>query len=76
MEFLRQSAMCHGDITVTSFKWLHDQQGHVIEPTTKEGALHRCVKWEGISAWAQKRRVNLFDHNLLVPEGGNVEKYE
>lgn len=68
--------MCHGDITVTSFKWLHDARGHVIEPTTKEGALHQCVKWEGISGWAQKRRVNLFDPKLLVPEGGHVEKPE
>lgn len=60
--------MCHGDTTVTSFKWLHDAEGHAIEPTTKEGALHRCVKWDSIQTWARSRRVDLFDPHLLVPE--------
>ncbi|KAI0187900.1 hypothetical protein EV127DRAFT_435571 [Xylaria flabelliformis] len=68
LEFIRQAAMCHGDITVTSFKWLHDRDGHVIEPTTKEGALHQCVRWDTLSGWAKSRRVDLFDPNLLVPE--------
>ncbi|KAI1460523.1 hypothetical protein F4805DRAFT_478904 [Annulohypoxylon moriforme] len=68
LEFIRQSAMCHGDITVTSFRWLHDAQGRVVEPTTKEGALHQCVNWDKLSQWAKTRRVNLFDKNLLVPE--------
>jgi hypothetical protein len=53
---------------VTSFKWLHDAQGHAVEPTTKEGALHRCVKWDSLQAWAMSRRVDLFDPHLLVPE--------
>jgi hypothetical protein len=66
--------MCHGDPTVTSFKWLHDAQGHAIEPTTKEGALHRCVKWDSIQTWARSRRVDLFNPHLLAPEhaGGNA----
>ncbi|KAI1427095.1 hypothetical protein F5Y12DRAFT_738613 [Xylaria sp. FL1777] len=68
LEFIRQAAMCHGDITVTSFKWLHDADGQVIEPTTKEGALHKCVRWDTLSDWAKSRRVDLFDPNLLVPE--------
>ncbi|KAH6854703.1 hypothetical protein B0I37DRAFT_349988 [Chaetomium sp. MPI-CAGE-AT-0009] len=68
LEFLRQASMCHGDVTVTSFKWLHDAQGHAIEPTTKEGALHRCVKWDNLQTWARSRRVDLFDPHLLVPE--------
>ncbi|KAI0907414.1 hypothetical protein F4824DRAFT_391668 [Ustulina deusta] len=69
LEFIRQAAVCHGDITITSFKWLHDAAGHVIEPTTKEGALHRCVRWDRLSDWAKSRRVDLFDPNLLRPEG-------
>ncbi|KXX74311.1 hypothetical protein MMYC01_209346 [Madurella mycetomatis] len=68
LQFLRQAAMCHGDIAVTSFKWLHDAEGHVIETTTKEGALHRCVKWDNLRAWARSRRVDLFDPNLLDSE--------
>lgn len=68
LEFVRQAAMCHGDVTATSFKWLHDSQGHVIEPTTKEGALHKCVKWDSISRWTKSRRIDLFDPNLFAPE--------
>ncbi|KAI0381218.1 hypothetical protein F5Y04DRAFT_281192 [Hypomontagnella monticulosa] len=68
LEFIRQAAMCHGDVTTTSFKWLHDSQGNVIEPTTKEGALHKCVKWDSISRWARSRRVDLFDPSTLAPE--------
>ena len=69
LEFARQSAMCHGDTTMTGFKWLHDSAGRVVEPTTREGAVHQCVNWEKLSGWAQERRVNLFDPKLLVPEG-------
>ncbi|KAI0465719.1 hypothetical protein F4859DRAFT_500059 [Xylaria cf. heliscus] len=68
IEFIRQSAMCHGDTTVTPFKWLHDADGKVIEPTTKEGVLHRCVNWDRLSDWAKSRRVDLFDQNLLMLE--------
>ncbi|KAK5632734.1 hypothetical protein RRF57_008448 [Xylaria bambusicola] len=60
--------MCHGDVTVTPFKWLHDANGHVIEPTTKEGALHQCVNWDKIASWTESRRVDLFDPDLLVLE--------
>lgn len=69
LEFARQSAMCHGDTTMTGFKWLHDSTGRVVEPTTREGAVHQCVNWEKLSGWAQGRRVNLFDPKLLVLEG-------
>ncbi|KAF2969098.1 hypothetical protein GQX73_g4495 [Xylaria multiplex] len=68
LEFIRQAAMCHGDITVTPFKWLHDAAGKVTEPTTQEGALHRCVRWDKLSSWAKSRRVDLFDPKLLKPE--------
>ncbi|KAI0152985.1 hypothetical protein GGR57DRAFT_503118 [Xylariaceae sp. FL1272] len=68
IEFIRQTAICHGDITVTSFKWLHDANGKVIEPTTKEGAMHRCVQWDKLSSWAKSRSVDLFDSSLLEPE--------
>lgn len=66
LEFIRQSAMCHGDITITAFRWLHDASGRIVEPTTKEGALHQCVKWNRLSDWAKSRRVDLYDRNLLV----------
>ncbi|TGJ78165.1 hypothetical protein E0Z10_g10597 [Xylaria hypoxylon] len=68
LEFIRQSSVCHGDITVAGFKWLHDGAGQVVEPTTKEGALHRCVQWDRLTTWAKSRRVDLFDPDLLKPE--------
>ncbi|KAI2642060.1 hypothetical protein GGS21DRAFT_486918 [Xylaria nigripes] len=68
IEFIRQASVCHGDITLTSFKWLHDANGRAVEPTTKEGALHQCVQWDSLSDWAKSRRLDLFDPNLLVPE--------
>lgn len=60
--------MCHGDTTVSSFEWLHDAHGKVVEPTTQEGALHRCVNWDRLSGWAKSRRVDLFDKDLLARE--------
>ncbi|PQE23638.1 tat pathway signal sequence protein [Rutstroemia sp. NJR-2017a BVV2] len=64
LELLRQAAICKGDISVTSYKWL--KQGNNIEPTTLEGAPHQCINWDKLSSWAEERSVNLFDPNLLV----------
>ncbi|KAJ8065328.1 hypothetical protein OCU04_006018 [Sclerotinia nivalis] len=64
LELLRQSAVCKGDISVTTYKWL--KKGDNIEPTTLEGAPHQCVNWARLSSWAEERSVNLFDPKLLV----------
>ena len=66
IELLRQAAICKGDTSVTSFKWLRN---NTSEPTTKEGVLHRCVNWDQLSGWARERRVDLFNPGLLVREG-------
>ncbi|KAI8962776.1 hypothetical protein F5Y11DRAFT_347130 [Daldinia sp. FL1419] len=65
LELVRQTAICHGDVTPTLFKWLHNSEGRAIEPTTKEGALHKCVKWDSISKWAISRRIDLFEPDVL-----------
>lgn len=62
LELLRQAVICKGDVSVTPFKWL----GNTLEPTTKEGILHRCVDWDRLAGWAHERAVDLFDPNLLV----------
>ncbi|KAL8931006.1 MAG: hypothetical protein Q9208_000108 [Pyrenodesmia sp. 3 TL-2023] len=73
IELLRQAVMCKGDVTVTAFEWL---AGDTLEPTTKDGALHQCVKWEKLSAWARERAVNLFDPGLLVKPGRQRQREE
>ncbi len=68
LEMLRQSVMCHGDVGVIPFEWLHDPERHTYEPTTQKGALHTCVRWDKLNHWAVSRRVDLFDSSLLALE--------
>lgn len=60
--------MCHGDVGVIPFEWLHDPERHTYEPTTQKGALHTCVRWDKLNHWAVSRRVDLFDSSLLALE--------
>ncbi|KAI1411313.1 hypothetical protein F5Y13DRAFT_191588 [Hypoxylon sp. FL1857] len=68
LEFMRQSAICHGDVTITPFRWLRDSQGQIVGPTMETGAVHKCAKWDILAAWAKARAVSLSDTSILSPE--------
>ncbi|KAI1080620.1 hypothetical protein F5B20DRAFT_539951 [Whalleya microplaca] len=73
LELLRQAAMCHGDITISTVRWFQDEHEPTARPTLKNGALHRCIRWDRLSHWAKARSVNLYDPNLISPEKEGID---
>ncbi|KAK0631024.1 hypothetical protein B0T17DRAFT_491257, partial [Bombardia bombarda] len=66
LEQIRQSAICHSDVSVIPFSWIEDNKTHAVAPTMQFGSLHRCANWDRLDGWAKARRVDLFDQSLLV----------
>jgi hypothetical protein len=61
IDFLRQSAMCHGDVGLITFEW---------SPTNlipiANGTSHQCVNWEKLDAWTKERSVDMLQPGWLV----------
>lgn len=73
IESLRKSTLCHADITVLPYHYLHDpdSESRILGPSPLEHQpLHRCVQWDGLHEWAVSRHVDLSNKSILVPEGG------
>ncbi|KAI1424879.1 hypothetical protein F5Y12DRAFT_415923 [Xylaria sp. FL1777] len=67
LEQIRQSAICHGDVSIVPYSWIRDEEHQVDVPSMQLGSLHQCVKWDKIVEWAQNRRIDLFTEELLRP---------
>ncbi|KAI0505386.1 tat pathway signal sequence [Xylaria bambusicola] len=61
LDFLRQSAMCHGDIGVITFQWSPDSLVPVANST-----FHQCVNWEKLDTWTKARTVDMMKPGWLV----------
>ncbi|KAK5994227.1 Transacylase cctO-like protein [Cladobotryum mycophilum] len=66
LNYLRQAAMCHGDVGMSTWHWEAGSrmpQGHTTP--------HVCRNWNAIDSWSKQRKVNIYQPGLLVsPEFG------
>ncbi|XWW97686.1 hypothetical protein V2A60_005672 [Cordyceps javanica] len=61
LDFLRQSAMCHGDIGLITYIWRQDSRLPVVNSTS-----HQCVNWEKLYGWSRDRAVDMLKPGWLV----------
>ncbi|OAA74189.1 oligopeptide transporter [Cordyceps fumosorosea ARSEF 2679] len=61
LDFLRQSAMCHGDIGLITYIWRQDSRLPVVNSTS-----HQCVNWDKLYAWSEDRAVDMLKPGWLV----------
>lgn len=61
IDFLRQSAMCHGDVGLITFEWSPTNLIPVANATT-----HQCVKWDKLDRWTKDRSVDMLKPGWLV----------
>ena len=61
LDFLRQSAMCHGDIGLITFEWSPTNRIPVANATT-----HQCVNWNKLDQWTKDRSVDMLKPGWLV----------
>lgn len=51
IDYLRQSLMCHGDLTPIYFKW-SDEAGLFV---SQQESIMQCRSWDAIVAWSAAR---------------------
>ncbi|KAI0123401.1 hypothetical protein BJ170DRAFT_107728 [Xylariales sp. AK1849] len=61
IDFLRQSAMCHGDIGLITYSWHMDQLMPVANATS-----HQCVNWDTLASWTHDRAVDMMKPGWLM----------
>jgi len=59
---LRQNIMCSSDVTLIGFRW--DERDRAPQPVFQ--GMHQCRSFDAIDAWAEKRRFDIFDDELLI----------
>ncbi|PHH72496.1 hypothetical protein CDD80_4502 [Ophiocordyceps camponoti-rufipedis] len=64
---IRQSLMCHADLSVVTFDWLPGRR----RPWPDFRLEQTCVDWGALDGWAAERSFSIFDQKTLVhPELG------
>ncbi|KAG5290067.1 DUF3328 superfamily domain-containing protein [Histoplasma ohiense] len=61
IDFLRQSAMCHGDVGLITFEWNDSSRIPLANATS-----HQCVNWEKLDQWTKARTVDMMKPGWLV----------
>ncbi|OAA36250.1 hypothetical protein NOR_07595 [Metarhizium rileyi] len=56
IDYLRQSIMCHGDVTPITFEYVPEIRGLIAHHSTE----HQCRDFKAIYSWAKGRRVKGF----------------
>ena len=51
VEILRQTLMCHGDMSLLTYNWV---QGRDV-PYPNFNTVHTCKKWETLTRWNMQR---------------------
>ena len=51
IDFIRQTIMCHGDITPITFEWIDELGSYIAHHTTR----HQCRDFDTIYQWAKRR---------------------
>jgi len=54
--------MCQGDASPITMKWGDTQP----IPLANSASPHQCVNWETLNAWAEDRKVNVYEPGLVV----------
>jgi hypothetical protein len=62
LDTLRQAVMCQGDASPMTMKWGTMQP----VPLANFDSPHECVDWNALDAWAEGRRVNVYEPGLVV----------
>ncbi|RDA84055.1 hypothetical protein CP532_0777 [Ophiocordyceps camponoti-leonardi (nom. inval.)] len=62
IEDIRQSLMCHADLSVVTFDWLPGRR----KPWPDFKIEQTCVDWERLDRWAAERSFSIFDQKTLV----------
>ncbi|PQE26198.1 Tat pathway signal sequence protein [Rutstroemia sp. NJR-2017a BBW] len=60
-DFLRQAAMCHGDIGIVTYQWSEESLMPVTNQTT-----HQCINWDRLDKWSKERSVDMMKPGWLV----------
>ncbi|KAL1967380.1 hypothetical protein VTN77DRAFT_3165 [Rasamsonia byssochlamydoides] len=66
IETLRQTLMCHGDISLLTYNWVKGRE----MPYPNFNTIHTCKKWDTLVAWNQQR-----DISSLWKGGTKVKEY-
>lgn len=61
IDFLRQSAMCHGDVGLITYEWNPLNRIPLANITQ-----HQCVDWTRLSGWMEERSVDMLKPGWLV----------
>ncbi|KAB8303040.1 hypothetical protein EYC80_004494 [Monilinia laxa] len=61
LDFLRQAAMCHGDIGIVTYEWSEDSLMPVTNQTT-----HQCIDWKKLDDWSKERSVDMMRPGWLI----------
>ncbi|KAB8236498.1 oxidase ustYa family protein [Aspergillus alliaceus] len=61
IDFLRQSAMCHGDTGLITFEWREESRLPVANATS-----HQCVSWNKLDRWTKARTEDIMKPGWLV----------
>lgn len=64
---MRESIMCRGDTSLTTFKWL---AGNPPQLTAVARGHHKCVNWEKLMGWVREQAVPLFEPGTLATPVG------
>ncbi|RCI10835.1 hypothetical protein L249_5245 [Ophiocordyceps polyrhachis-furcata BCC 54312] len=62
IEDIRQSLMCHADLSVVTFDWLPRRR----KPWPNFHVEQTCVDWHRLDGWAAERSFSIFDQKTLV----------
>ncbi|KAF2163208.1 hypothetical protein M409DRAFT_57512 [Zasmidium cellare ATCC 36951] len=72
IEYIRESLMCHPDLSPVTFSWINGTYGNgPLLPTNKDVAMHECANWEKLDSWAGDHVFDLFRlDRLRYPDKG------
>ncbi|POR31948.1 Uncharacterized protein TPAR_07844 [Tolypocladium paradoxum] len=60
-DFLRQSAMCHGDIGLITYGW----NSRSLQPVAS-ATSHQCINWDRLVRWTKARSVDMMKPGWLI----------
>ncbi|ODH46887.1 hypothetical protein GX48_07030 [Paracoccidioides brasiliensis] len=61
LNYLRKSAMCHGDVGIITYNW---KRGSLKPSAT--ATTHQCADWSRITQWSSSRSINMTKPGYIV----------
>lgn len=68
LDMLRQSAMCHGDMTLVTYEWWDD----LVFPQHPENTPHLCVNWDRLRSWTVDHSIKPRGSIITNPNTGEM----